>query len=132
LVAYQVEQTPDVLGIEAGFGPSGMGFGLEGAGMATTTQKAYEEGEADRKEMGELTQGMLVAIDSSNDMLAEVSGVGSHKALPFRESPPVTIVALVRLAAANRSRWRSMASYSLVLDVGRSYPSSTMNIAARL
>jgi hypothetical protein len=104
LVAYQVEQTLDVLGIEAGFASSGMGFGLEGAGMAATMQEAYEKGEADREEMGELTQGMLVAIDGSNDMLAEVCGVGPHKALPFRENPPLTIVALVRLAAANRFR----------------------------
>ena len=40
LVAYQGEQTLDVLGAEAGTGSSGMGSALEGAGMPASVERA--------------------------------------------------------------------------------------------
>jgi hypothetical protein len=67
LVAYQGEQTLDVVRAEAGLGSSGMGFRLDGAGIAASIQQADEEGEADGEEACQLAEGMFVAIDGGDD-----------------------------------------------------------------
>lgn len=57
-------------------------MGLGRTGLATALQQGHQERQADGKELHNLAQRMLAAIDSGQDTFAEVDAVRTRDILP--------------------------------------------------
>src|SRR6266542_7147352 len=78
LVADQGEQPRVRSGVEFGSWTTSVGLGMDRPRAALALEEPDEERQADGKQVGQLAERIVAALDGSHDAFPKVVGIGAH------------------------------------------------------
>ena len=92
LLTYQIEQASRRFSVQFRTSAAAMGFGFDRTGIAKALQKANDGGKVDVEEARQLSKRVFTRLDSRQDALPNINGIGSHTPPPWRCDPPIVKV----------------------------------------
>lgn len=84
LLANQLLESFQVVGLQRGGASAGRGLGIQRAGATMEQQQADGEREADEEALSDLAQQALLMVDAVDDAWSEILGIGGHGSPPDR------------------------------------------------